>query len=197
MSDYEFIDHSYDVVVIGAGGAGLRATFGLAHAGFDTACITKVFPTRSHTVAAQGGISFARIDNVVLERGTSGTNNNSAFLWSAPSRWQDGDTGNSDTLLQMDGFPGAILEFPSKNFDYTATNDLNRSTGLEFMLNTIRFTGEDSTSIRIDGKALAVTADLLGNDPKIESSRTGGSDVIENDLLLFNDLFITLFILSC
>ena len=59
MSDYEFIDHSYDIVVIGAGGAGLRATFGLAEAGFDTACITKVFPTRSHTVAAQGGISAA------------------------------------------------------------------------------------------------------------------------------------------
>ena len=59
MSDYEFIDHSYDVVIIGAGGAGLRATFGLAHAGFRTACITKVFPTRSHTVAAQGGISAA------------------------------------------------------------------------------------------------------------------------------------------
>jgi succinate dehydrogenase / fumarate reductase flavoprotein subunit len=59
MSDYEFIDHSYDVVVIGAGGAGLRATFGLAHSGFNTACITKVFPTRSHTVAAQGGISAA------------------------------------------------------------------------------------------------------------------------------------------
>jgi succinate dehydrogenase / fumarate reductase flavoprotein subunit len=59
MSDYDFIDHSYDVVVIGAGGAGLRATFGLAEAGFNTACITKVFPTRSHTVAAQGGISAA------------------------------------------------------------------------------------------------------------------------------------------
>ena len=59
MSDYEFIDHSYDVVVIGAGGAGLRATFGLAEAGFNTACVTKVFPTRSHTVAAQGGISAA------------------------------------------------------------------------------------------------------------------------------------------
>jgi len=59
MSDYEFIDHSYDVVVVGAGGAGLRATFGLAEAGFTTACITKVFPTRSHTVAAQGGISAA------------------------------------------------------------------------------------------------------------------------------------------
>ncbi len=57
MSDYEFIDHTYDVVVIGAGGAGLRATVGLAEAGFKTACVTKVFPTRSHTVAAQGGIS--------------------------------------------------------------------------------------------------------------------------------------------
>ena len=59
MSDYDFIDHRCDVVVIGAGGAGLRATFGLAEAGFTTACITKVFPTRSHTVAAQGGISAA------------------------------------------------------------------------------------------------------------------------------------------
>ena len=59
MSDYEFIDHSYDVVVIGAGGAGLRAAFGLAQSGFKTACVTKVFPTRSHTVAAQGGISAA------------------------------------------------------------------------------------------------------------------------------------------
>ncbi len=58
-SDYEFIDHSYDVIVVGAGGAGLRATFGLAQAGFKTACVTKVFPTRSHTVAAQGGISAA------------------------------------------------------------------------------------------------------------------------------------------
>jgi succinate dehydrogenase / fumarate reductase flavoprotein subunit len=57
--DYEFIDHTYDVVVVGAGGAGLRATLGLAEQGLSTACITKVFPTRSHTVAAQGGISAA------------------------------------------------------------------------------------------------------------------------------------------
>src|SRR4029077_7641869 len=54
---YEFIDHSFDVIVVGAGGAGLRATLGAAQAGLKTACITKVFPTRSHTVAAQGGIS--------------------------------------------------------------------------------------------------------------------------------------------
>jgi succinate dehydrogenase / fumarate reductase flavoprotein subunit len=54
---YEIVDHSYDVVVVGAGGAGLRATLGLAEAGLRTACISKVFPTRSHTVAAQGGVS--------------------------------------------------------------------------------------------------------------------------------------------
>ncbi len=56
---YQIIDHEYDVVVVGAGGAGLRATVGLAEAGLKTACVTKVFPTRSHTVAAQGGISAA------------------------------------------------------------------------------------------------------------------------------------------
>ncbi len=55
--DYEIVDHHYDVVVVGAGGAGLRATFGLAEKRLKTACITKVFPTRSHTVAAQGGVS--------------------------------------------------------------------------------------------------------------------------------------------
>ena len=59
MSAYELVDHSYDVLVIGAGGAGLRATLGLAQAGLSTACISKLFPTRSHTVAAQGGISAA------------------------------------------------------------------------------------------------------------------------------------------
>ena len=54
---YKVIDHVYDVVVVGAGGAGLRATMGAAEAGLKTACVTKVFPTRSHTVAAQGGIA--------------------------------------------------------------------------------------------------------------------------------------------
>ncbi|MCK4867172.1 MAG: FAD-binding protein, partial [Alphaproteobacteria bacterium] len=56
---YPITDHVYDVIVVGAGGAGLRATFGMAQKGLKTACITKVFPTRSHTVAAQGGISAA------------------------------------------------------------------------------------------------------------------------------------------
>lgn len=58
-ADYKIIEHAYDVVVVGAGGAGLRATFGMAEKSLTTACITKVFPTRSHTVAAQGGISAA------------------------------------------------------------------------------------------------------------------------------------------
>jgi len=57
MSAYKFIDHKFDVVVVGAGGSGLRAALGCAQAGLKTACVTKVFPTRSHTVAAQGGIS--------------------------------------------------------------------------------------------------------------------------------------------
>ena len=56
---YPITDHAYDVVVVGAGGAGLRAAFGMAERGLRTACLTKVFPTRSHTVAAQGGISAA------------------------------------------------------------------------------------------------------------------------------------------
>jgi succinate dehydrogenase / fumarate reductase flavoprotein subunit len=56
---YELIEHTYDVIVVGAGGAGLRATMGLAATGLSTACVTKVFPTRSHTVAAQGGMSAA------------------------------------------------------------------------------------------------------------------------------------------
>ncbi|MDP1597790.1 succinate dehydrogenase flavoprotein subunit [Phenylobacterium sp.] len=57
MANYQFIDHKFDVVVVGAGGSGLRAALGCAQAGLKTACISKVFPTRSHTVAAQGGIS--------------------------------------------------------------------------------------------------------------------------------------------
>ena len=63
MTSYEIIDHTYDVVVVGAGGAGLRATLGMTAGGLKTACITKVFPTRSHTVAAQGGVGAA-LDNM-------------------------------------------------------------------------------------------------------------------------------------
>ena len=59
MKTYKIIDHEYDVVVLGAGGSGLRAAVGLSEEGLKTACISKVFPTRSHTSAAQGGISAA------------------------------------------------------------------------------------------------------------------------------------------
>ena len=65
MKSYKIIDHTYDVVVVGAGGAGLRATLGMTTEGLKTACITKVFPTRSHTVAAQGGVGAA-LDNICL-----------------------------------------------------------------------------------------------------------------------------------
>ena len=61
MAAYEYETHDYDVVVVGAGGAGLRATLGMAEQGLRTACVTKVFPTRSHTVAAQGGIAASLV----------------------------------------------------------------------------------------------------------------------------------------
>ena len=59
QGDYTIVDHEYDAVVVGAGGSGLRAAMGLSEAGFKTACVTKLFPTRSHTVGAQGGINAA------------------------------------------------------------------------------------------------------------------------------------------
>ena len=114
MSDYEFVDHSYDVVVIGAGGAGLRATFGLAEAGFKTACITKVFPTRSHTVAAQGGISAAL--------GNMGEDD-----W----RWHMYDTvKGSDWLGDQDAIeymckkaPDAVIELEHYGVPFSRTED--------------------------------------------------------------------------
>jgi succinate dehydrogenase / fumarate reductase flavoprotein subunit len=114
MSDYEFTDHSYDVVVIGAGGAGLRAAFGLAEAGFRTACVTKVFPTRSHTVAAQGGISAAL--------GNMGEDD-----W----RWHMYDTvKGSDWLGDQDAIeymckeaPDAVIELEHYGVPFSRTED--------------------------------------------------------------------------
>ncbi len=114
MSAYEFIDHYYDVVVVGAGGAGLRATFGLAHSGLSTACITKVFPTRSHTVAAQGGISAAL--------GNMGEDD-----W----RWHMYDTvKGSDWLGDQDAIefmckeaPGAVIELEHYGVPFSRTED--------------------------------------------------------------------------
>ncbi len=114
MSAYEFIDHTYDVVVVGAGGAGLRATFGLAQSGLSTACITKVFPTRSHTVAAQGGISAAL--------GNMGEDD-----W----RWHMYDTvKGSDWLGDQDAIefmckeaPAAVIELEHYGVPFSRTDD--------------------------------------------------------------------------
>jgi len=114
MNDYKFIDHTYDVVVVGAGGAGLRATFGLAEAGLSTACLTKVFPTRSHTVAAQGGISAA-------------LGNMGADDW----RWHMYDTvKGSDWLGDQDAIefmckeaPAAVIELEHYGVPFSRTED--------------------------------------------------------------------------
>ena len=114
MTDYKFIDHTYDVVVVGAGGAGLRATFGLAEAGLTTACITKVFPTRSHTVAAQGGISAA-------------LGNMGADDW----RWHMYDTvKGSDWLGDQDAIefmckeaPAAVIELEHYGVPFSRTEE--------------------------------------------------------------------------
>ncbi|MEP9403138.1 succinate dehydrogenase flavoprotein subunit [Sphingomonas sp. VNH70] len=93
---YKIIDHTYDAVVVGAGGSGLRATQGIAEAGLKTACITKVFPTRSHTVAAQGGIAAS-------------LGNNSPDHWS----WHMYDTvKGSDWLGDQDAIEYMVREAP-------------------------------------------------------------------------------------
>ncbi|HEY3729801.1 MAG TPA: succinate dehydrogenase flavoprotein subunit [Steroidobacteraceae bacterium] len=114
MSAYEFVDHTYDVVVVGAGGAGLRATLGLAEAGLATACITKVFPTRSHTVAAQGGISAAL-----------------AIMGEDDWRWHMYDTvKGSDWLGDQDAIefmckeaPSAVIELEHYGVPFSRTED--------------------------------------------------------------------------
>src|SRR5476651_190685 len=114
MATYEFIEHKYDVVVVGAGGSGLRAALGCAAAGLKTACITKVFPTRSHTVAAQGGIS-ASLGNM------------SPDDW----RWHMYDTvkgsdwlGDQDAIEYMcrDGIP-AIIELEHFGVPFSRTEE--------------------------------------------------------------------------
>ena len=114
MAAYKFIDHTYDVLVIGAGGAGLRATLGMGAAGFKTACVTKVFPTRSHTVAAQGGVS-ASLGNMAEDN------------W----RWHMYDTvkgadwlGDQDAIEYMcrEAVP-AVLEMEHFGMPFSRTED--------------------------------------------------------------------------
>ena len=114
MAAYEFIDHEYDVVVVGAGGAGLRATLGMAERGLKTACVSKVFPTRSHTVAAQGGIA-ASLSNM-------GPDN-----W----QWHMYDTiKGSDWLGDMDAMeylsreaPKAVIELEHYGVPFSRTEE--------------------------------------------------------------------------
>merc|ERR1719487_1829744 len=113
-ASYQIVDHIYDVVVVGAGGAGLRAAMGCAEAGFKTACITKLFPTRSHTVAAQGGINAA-LGNMTEDD------------W----RWHMYDTvKGSDWLGDQDAIhymcreaPRAVLELESYGMPFSRTED--------------------------------------------------------------------------
>jgi len=98
---YKIIDHVYDTVVVGAGGSGLRATMGSAEAGLKTACITKVFPTRSHTVAAQGGIAAS-------------LGNNSPDHW----QWHMYDTvKGSDWLGDQDAIEYMVREAPAAVYE--------------------------------------------------------------------------------
>ncbi len=98
---YKIIDHTYDVVVVGAGGSGLRATMGAAEAGLRTACVTKVFPTRSHTVAAQGGIAAS-------------LGNNSPDHW----QWHMYDTvKGSDWLGDQDAIEYMVREAPAAVYE--------------------------------------------------------------------------------
>ncbi|KUO56152.1 MAG: fumarate reductase [Alphaproteobacteria bacterium BRH_c36] len=111
---YTMVDHTYDVVVVGAGGAGLRATLGCAEAGLKTACVTKVFPTRSHTVAAQGGVAASL--------GNMGPDN-----W----RWHMYDTvKGSDWLGDQDSIeylcrhaPAAVYELEHYGLPFSRTED--------------------------------------------------------------------------
>jgi succinate dehydrogenase / fumarate reductase, flavoprotein subunit len=101
QSAYTIIDHIYDTVVVGAGGSGLRATMGSAEAGLKTACITKVFPTRSHTVAAQGGIAAS-------------LKNNSPDHWT----WHMYDTvKGSDWLGDQDAIEYMVREAPAAVYE--------------------------------------------------------------------------------
>ena len=114
MNAYEIVDHSYDVVVVGAGGAGLRATFGCVSAGLRTACITKVFPTRSHTVAAQGGISAAL-----------GNMNDDDWRWHMYDTVKGSDwLGDQDSIEYMcREAPNAVVELEHYGVPFSRTED--------------------------------------------------------------------------
>jgi len=113
-ASYPVTEHKHDCVVVGAGGAGLRAAFGLASKGFKTACVTKLFPTRSHTVAAQGGINAA-LGNVTVDD----------WRWHAYDTVKGSDwLGDQDAIHYMCKVaPQAVLELESFGLPFSRTED--------------------------------------------------------------------------
>merc|ERR1719460_2626359 len=113
-TSYPVIDHQYDAIVVGAGGAGLRAAFGLSSAGFNTACITKLFPTRSHTVAAQGGINAA-LANMTEDD----------WRWHAYDTIKGSDwLGDQDAIQYMcREAPNAVIELENAGLPFSRTED--------------------------------------------------------------------------
>ena len=113
-SKYTIIDHKYDAIVVGAGGAGLRAAFGLSELGFKTACISKLFPTRSHTVAAQGGINAA-LANMTEDD----------WRWHAYDTIKGSDwLGDQDAIHYMcKEAPKAVLELESYGMPFSRTKE--------------------------------------------------------------------------
>ena len=111
---YNVVDHEYDVIVVGAGGSGLRATLGLAEAGLKTANITKVFPTRSHTVAAQGGIA-ASLGNMGEDQ----------WQWHMYDTVKGSDwLGDQDAIEYMTReAPQAIIELEHYGMPFSRTDD--------------------------------------------------------------------------
>ncbi len=120
MASYEFIDHDYDVVVVGAGGAGLRATLGMAEQGLRTACVTKVFPTRSHTVAAQGGIA-ASLANMPIE----GVSPNDCWQWHYYDTIKGSDwLGDNDAMEYLAReAPAAVYELEHYGVPFSRTEE--------------------------------------------------------------------------
>jgi succinate dehydrogenase (ubiquinone) flavoprotein subunit len=109
---YTVIDHTYDAIVVGAGGAGLRAAFGLSEMGYNTACLSKLFPTRSHTVAAQGGINAA-LGNMTPDN----------WKWHAYDTIKGSDwLGDQDAIHYMcKEAPEAVLELESYGMPFSRT----------------------------------------------------------------------------
>jgi len=114
VSSYTLVDHEYDVLVVGAGGAGLRAAFGCAEYGLKTACISKLFPTRSHTVAAQGGVNAAL-----------GNMHTDDWRWHAYDTIKGSDwLGDQDSIHYMcREAPKAVRELESYGMPFSRTDD--------------------------------------------------------------------------